>query len=204
MPGPCTWTASKSRTGNTELIRLFRGERRLSFEELFGLLQDDADFAAWYTDLLLGSPFAAFFWEHPPLTVTNIEGEAEFVTVDAPMLAGLQPDVKPFRNYFAGDDVVTFQNLGGDATLVVPSPAAARPGYAHLGAFLQNAPDHQVISMWQWVGRAVCRTLSAAPLWLSTSGLGVAWLHVRLDSTPKYYQHVPYKSAAPAAESPWY
>jgi hypothetical protein len=31
-------------------------------------------------------------------------------------------------------------------------------------------------------------------MWLSTSGLGVAWLHIRLDSTPKYYQHQPYTS----------
>ena len=33
-------------------------------------------------------------------------------------------------------------------------------------------------------------------LWVSTSGLGVYWLHVRLDSYPKYYQHAPYKNAA--------
>ena len=31
------------------------------------------------------------------------------------------------------------------------------------------------------------------PVWTSTSGLGVYWLHVRLDSRPKYYQHQPFK-----------
>ena len=30
--------------------------------------------------------------------------------------------------------------------------------------------------------------------WLSTSGLGVYWLHVRLDSYPKYYTYRPYKA----------
>jgi len=39
VPGTCAWTASKSRAGNTEHIRLFKGEERLSFEALFGLLQ---------------------------------------------------------------------------------------------------------------------------------------------------------------------
>jgi hypothetical protein len=29
--------------------------------------------------------------------------------------------------------------------------------------------------------------LSARPVWLSTAGAGVAWLHVRLDDRPKYY-----------------
>lgn len=31
------------------------------------------------------------------------------------------------------------------------------------------------------------------PIWLSTSGLGVYWLHVRLDTRPKYYNHDEYK-----------
>ena len=30
------------------------------------------------------------------------------------------------------------------------------------------------------------------PTWVSTAGGGVAWLHVRLDSAPKYYTHRPY------------
>ena len=30
------------------------------------------------------------------------------------------------------------------------------------------------------------------PVWLSTSGEGVAWLHFRLDSDPKYYQYRPF------------
>jgi len=29
--------------------------------------------------------------------------------------------------------------------------------------------------------------------WVSTSGLGVAWLHVRVDSKPKYYSHEAYR-----------
>ena len=32
------------------------------------------------------------------------------------------------------------------------------------------------------------------PVWLSTAGGGVAWLHVRLDDRPKYYSYAPYKN----------
>jgi hypothetical protein len=35
--------------------------------------------------------------------------------------------------------------------------------------------------------------VSAKPVWLSTAGGGVAWLHVRLDDRPKYYAHAPYR-----------
>ena len=36
--------------------------------------------------------------------------------------------------------------------------------------------------------------LSDQPLWVSTCGLGVYWLHVRLDSFPKYYRYAPYQT----------
>ena len=37
-------------------------------------------------------------------------------------------------------------------------------------------------------------TRSQRPLWLSTNGLGVAWLHARIDARPKYYSHRPYRA----------
>jgi hypothetical protein len=35
--------------------------------------------------------------------------------------------------------------------------------------------------------------LGSTPIWLSTAGDGIAWLHVRLDSRPKYYSYGPYR-----------
>ncbi|MFO1021395.1 MAG: hypothetical protein U0903_11970 [Planctomycetales bacterium] len=32
------------------------------------------------------------------------------------------------------------------------------------------------------------------PVWLSTAGAGVPWLHVHLDDQPKYYSHAPYRA----------
>ena len=121
--------------------------------------------------------------------------DAEFALVDAPVLARLRPDPGPFRDRFRGDDVVTFRNLGGDAFLIAPSPGDAGTDYAHLAAFLRTAPDAARRALWRCVGRSVLRSLTAVPLWVSTSGAGVAWLHVRLDARPKYYQHRPYRQA---------
>ena len=39
------------------------------------------------------------------------------------------------------------------------------------------------------------RRLGTAPVWLSTAGAGVSWLHVRLGDRPKYYGHAPYRQA---------
>jgi alpha-ketoglutarate-dependent taurine dioxygenase len=191
--------AKISGAGNTEFVTLFQDEVPLTFRQYFVLLQDDGDFVVWYTGQLKGSGFSAYFWEHPPLTRTTIDSNAEFVLVNAPMLENLQPNPAPFRSYFVAGEVVTFRNLGGDATLIAPSPAEASQGYAHLATFLHRAPANQVRALWRNVGQTVRKSLTDSPIWLSTSGLGVAWLHIRLDSSPKYYQHQPYK-VPPAAD----
>jgi len=194
------WTASRSTSGGTELIKLFQDKEQLTFSAFFRLLQSDQVFADWYTKLLRESPFASYFWEHPPLTSSSCSRDVEFVMIDAPMLDNMCPDTDAFRSYFSGDDVATFRNLGGDAILIAPSCEDSSCRYPHLAEFLRKAPDQQVRKLWRSVGQAVCGALSDQPIWISTSGLGVAWLHIRLDSSPKYYQHQPYK-IRPTAEN---
>jgi hypothetical protein len=122
----------------------------------------------------------------------------EFVLSDARSLAKASPDAGPFEEHFGGDDdhdgVVVFENLGGDATLVVPCPLARYETYAHLAAFLRGAPATQSHALLRCMADEVLRRVSDQPLWVSTAGMGIYWLHVRLDSRPKYYRHVPYKS----------
>jgi hypothetical protein len=193
--------AKKSGKGSIELVTLFQDGVSLTFRQLFELLQDSSDFATWYTRQLKESRFPCYFWEHPPLTRTTIDLDAEFALVNAPMLHNLRPNAASFRSYFTAGEVVSFRNLGGDAILIAPSPVDASQGYAHLSAFLHKAPDSQVRALWHSVGQTICNALTDKPIWLSTSGLGVAWLHVRLDSSPKYYQHQPYKMPPAADDS---
>jgi len=163
------------------------------------MLENDQDFSSWYTDLLITAGHDAFFWEHPPLCNNNIDSDAEFVLLDSPALAGLGPDPEPFRSHFKSDnDIVSFRSLGGDALLIAPRPCEPLAACAHLAAFVRGAPRAQVQQLWRETGRAVRETLSERNMWLSTSGLGVAWLHMRLDSYPKYYQHSPYAAIAQA------
>jgi hypothetical protein len=169
----------------------------VSFRELFRSLEDDPDFAHWYTALLSAVPFEAFFWEHPPVSTANFDDPAEFVLLDGPALARLGADPEPFRSQFerhVGQSVATFRNLGGDAVLVAPLPAGRLEAYAHLAAFLRNAADAQVAAFWRQTAKAVRENLGEKPMWISTAGMGVAWLHIRLDSRPKYYRFGPYRS----------
>jgi hypothetical protein len=64
--------------------------------------------------------------------------------------------------------------------------------YPHLAVFLRSAPPDQCDELFRAIGKATIEFLNDAPFWLSTSGSGVAWVHVRIDKRPKYYQYEPY------------
>ena len=87
---------------------------------------------------------------------------------------------------------MNFKNLGGDAHLVVPCPIQGK-AYPHLAAFVRQAPETQIHSFWAMLGKTYSSTLGEEPKWLNTAGLGVYWLHVRIDSHPKYYKTLQYK-----------
>ncbi len=139
--------------------------------------------------------FTAFRWETPPVASATLHRPFEFVLRDSPGLA-VRPDPKPFAAHFGAGDVATFPNLGGDAVLVVPCPRGPAGHYAHLAAFARGVPEGQRHALWAAVGAAMTRRVGTRPVWLSTAGAGVAWLHVRLDDVPKYYGHAPYRDEA--------
>ncbi len=113
-------------------------------------------------------------------------------------LAKLHPDPQPFQSHFEArpdEEIVIFPNLGGDAVLLVPRPLGPPEAYAHLAVFVRRAPPLQVQRLWSAIGRTVRENLCEQPRWLSSAGMGVPWVHVRIDSHPKYYRFDPYKLA---------
>lgn len=190
------WTAlTDPLSSRTRRYRLRDAAGPLSWGEVLRLWQESPEFAAFFSRTLAGAPFNAFRWETPPLTSACVQEPFEFVLVESPELR-VPGDPRAFAEHFRADqDVVSFTNLGGDADLVVPCPRGPAETYAHLAAFLRGAPEGQKQALWSLVGRCAGARLGSVPFWLSTAGAGVAWLHVRLDSRPKYYSHVPYRTA---------
>jgi hypothetical protein len=139
------------------------------------------------------------FWECIPVDQNTVNTlPFEFVILEARQFSSLQADSTPFTNHFnPNSKVVTFENLGRDAMLVVPCPSdEVDPRWMiNLQSFVHHAPDHLIEEFWQQISQAMRRRLRQTmdPIWLSTSGLGVYWLHVRLDTVPKYYHCEPYR-----------
>jgi hypothetical protein len=193
------WTTQASSVGLSGAQRfvLRRGSDAASYLEVVEAWQTDAEFRSWFNALLAGLPFTAFRWETPPVSAPTASRPFELVVLDSPGLAR-RPDPEAFDEYFHSQpdsEVLVFPNLGGDAIMVVPRPVAPASTYGHLAAFVREAPERQHDALWQAVGDAMVRRMSAKPVWLSTAGAGVSWLHVRLDDRPKYYGFAPYRSA---------
>ncbi len=174
----------------------------MRFAEALSLLADDARFRAALTQRLADTPFSTFRWETPALSTATLDRPFEYVLIDDPHLAR-RAAASAFADHFAGDRrdalVAGIANLTGTSTLIVPRGITDDAVYPHLAAFLRGAPAMQIDALWRCVGETVLRTVSPHPLWLSTAGAGVPWLHVRIDPTPKYYAHRPYAAASPQA-----
>jgi hypothetical protein len=190
------WTADirPKRDGRVLLHVVKQQAADVSYRKVLELWRDDGAFRDYFNRLLADVPFQDFRWETPAVTASTVERPFEFVVLDSPGLAPV-PEPEAFAEHFARakSDVVTFANLRGDARLVVPCPRAADRAYKHVGAFVREAPPAQSDELWRQVGLAMFERLGDAPVWLSTAGAGVSWLHVRLDSTPKYYGYAPYR-----------
>ena len=181
------------------LYRISSDGQPATYATVLDLWQCDSGFRSYFTTLLADSPFSAYRWETPPVTHSSVNRPFEFVLINSPGFSSRKTDATTYAQYFTDDDadagVVTFTNLRGDATLIVPSPRTTDAVYGHLAAFIRNAPHAQVDSIWRVISKQVRSRLGSKPVWLSTAGGGVAWLHVRLDSRPKYYGHQPYRTA---------
>jgi hypothetical protein len=188
------WTFPGEELSNGVLrFAVERAGKAVAFADVIGVWQTDADFRSRFNAVLAEAPFSAFRWETPSVTASTARQPFEFVLLDEPGLAR-PTDAEAFAEHFReAEDVVCFANLRGDATLIVPCPVADHSAYGHLAAFVREAPESQRDLLWLMVGEAMSHRIGTTPVWLSTAGAGVSWLHVRLDDRPKYYGHDPYR-----------
>lgn len=155
------------------------------------------------TKVITDTPYPGVFFETKGVTSKNANQKTfEFTIIDGEHLANFaEPHADPeaFRQHLACSDneyACQFFNLGGDAILVSPkktNPTKEDKVYSHLAAFLQGAPEEQVLQVWQKVAAVYDEILqtreSNKPVWFSTAGEGVFWLHFRFDDKPKYYHY---------------
>lgn len=186
---------------NTFKYELYHDSNPVTVKQAVNLMHNSDTFRSLFIKELSDSPFNAYFFETPPVNAKSYEhNNFEFVLVNTNSLTSKRADADAFREHFDADcTIVKFPNIGKDALMVAPCPLldAESTHYAHLASFLRFGNSDQVHQLWRSVASAMLARVREGGehrTWLSTSGLGVNWLHVRLDSKPKYYTYTPYKS----------
>lgn len=178
--------------------RILAAGKVLSYQDTVRAWAEQEAFRTFFLDALRSAPHRAFSLETRPVTGGDAEQPFEYVVVPSADLGLVGADAEAFADKFARvtapHGVAVFPNLGADATLVVPCPMAARGHYGHLAAFLRGAPVTQQHALLARVAATIGPRIGSRPIWLNTAGLGVPWLHVRIDSRPKYYRFQPYRT----------
>jgi hypothetical protein len=183
-------------------VRVSHGGRPVDHGSFLRALEQEQGVRDGLIGQLAACDYEAFFWEVQPVTAQASRRPFEYVVIESQSLLEMRPDPHSFRSHFSQESgVVSFDNIGADAHLIAPCPFAKHEAYVHLGAFVRYAPREQVDLLFARVAELTLARVGEQPLWLSTCGLGVAWLHVRLDSWPKYYRYEPYRSAPPAQQA---
>jgi len=187
--------------GHVEKYRIMQNDNVLSYADVLDLWQNHHVFRDYFSSLLADTAFAAYRWETPPITKATKHQPFEYVLINYPAFNVRPIDKQSYQKYFTNSKerqgIVVFKNLGGDATLIVPCPRSADRAYGHLAAFVRHAPTAQINALWQLVANTVLEQMSDLPIWVSTAGGGIAWLHVRLDTRPKYYNYPLYRNFTP-------
>jgi hypothetical protein len=195
-------TNDNHKNENDRMIQ--NGSTNGAISNLIAILEEDVTYEAYY-------------FETPPVnSITYLTQSFEFVIVNAPELR-LGPGHSSQYHVFQqecnqaneqNEYSCTFPNLSGDATLVVPKKNqndGNDSDFPHLAQFIRTASMHQMNPVFRMIATTYSQQIIATNnrmvendddsnyIWLSTSGLGVAWLHFRLDTYPKYYSYSPYK-----------
>jgi len=187
--------AKSENNGNIQRFRLRNVGRELAYREVLQLWEKDQEFLDFYISIFKKCEFNSYIWEAPPISTDAANQPFEFVLLNTP-IASKRPDRETYEEYYdlntPNHGVVSFPNLGRDAVLVVPSPFRKDANYSGLAEFFREAPIDQQRALWMVTAHQLQLQLSEKPTWVSVAGGGIAWLHIRLDSIPKYYRYMPY------------
>ena len=164
------------------------------------LLCNSSEFRNLCTNILKECPFEAFYWYLGVAYYDDKKDEDrsdifKFTVKNAPSLI-----TKANDEFKVPNSISEIPNLSRNCLLIVPKCLGEYQKYAHLGSFIRKASHSQIDQLWGTIGNRIGYVMECSeftkfdkniPLWISTHGNGVNWLHIRFDSSPKYLEWVP-------------
>jgi len=176
--------------------QLSRDGENLSYIQVFELLTAGDSLTEIMTNFLVEWN-QDFFWEHPKVSNDTCKSNYEVSVIPTDAFNNREENFDPFKSKFKiTDQIKVFHNLRKDSLLIVPNKnEVSDQNFVTLRKFLQTAPKSLIKKFWKTVGETMIDQISKNSdyCYLSTHGLGVLWLHVRVDQRPKYYHTKKYR-----------
>ena len=153
----------------------------MTWEDVIKSLIDDIDtFKYKLIRVLLSIEYKAYFWECDKIILKN---PFRFAIFDSKTLSERKQDTEAFKGKIkCSKNVISFLSLDKEILLICPCHKTISADYTSLATFSRTVSIKQQCSFWKKVGKSI-----KEGDWVSTSGLGVSWLHIRVSSKPKYY-----------------
>jgi hypothetical protein len=167
--------------------------KNLTFRELFFLMRDHPiNFHNALKEAVKSLDYPAVFLEFPKINDGKLSERNVCTIIKAHSLLNTEGNPEAF-SLSCTEKVCKTENLSKDAILIIPN-LTSQHDYGHLYKFLMNCDDNEEIRLfWKAVGESIFKQLDLwSNIWISTSGLGIPWLHLRISRTPKYYHYTPY------------
>jgi len=94
-------------------------------------------------------------------------------------------DLQTYKQYIDKSDGFTsiFKSLNKKTILIVPT----KP-FINLTEFAVYSTNKEWLLLWKSVATVVKKLLKKTPLYISTHGHGISYLHIRIEEKPIYYK----------------
>lgn len=143
---------------------------------------------AWKIGKHLPDIHGSVFWETSKIENGGlVKYREKKIPASAQLPMTMRASSRAYKQYLTNKkSPVAFSNPTGTCTLV--SPPDQGKNFAHIGLFYKNASQHEIRALWKKVATEIEKRLKLKKvIYVSTHGLGVPWLHVRICDFPKYY-----------------
>jgi len=179
--------------GDAYVLTFTRNKVEITWRKFISLCKaNNLSFVIIIKEAILRTKFETIYFNCPPVTKADLDQVFNVAILNAPALRSVTTDVHTFADKFIDQNMVTsFENLNGDCLMVCPVPLEDQPEeiYSSLGPFIRSARIEQQIAFWGLVASDLETVISIRKVWMNTAGTGVSFLHLRLDSRPKYYEY---------------
>lgn len=182
-------------------IILYKNKKPLRWIEVINLWKSNSAFNHFFTNIINECIFTDYFFECPGITLHKLYSQIfEFRLINhsksfpSTDLTAFEDQKKKNKS----KSILVFGNLSQTSILIIPNKKQKSDFkiYNSIGNFLKGGTNKQINLLFSQIGVTLEKLLQdnhGKKVWLSTHGLGVHWLHFRLDFSPKYYQTDCYK-----------